>query len=233
MSQPKALYRLQKIDHELDSHRQRLRAVAAALKDDSALQQARADVAALENKLRPKEARVTDLKLEIQTINRQSTQLNDRLYSGTVSNPKELEDIQDKLVELKHRHAALEDEQLETMITVEELADALATARQHLSTVETQWAEQQDRLTQEQRQLKRAVKKLKADRQDALQAITPDNAALYEDLRAKKRRRAVAELEGESCSVCGVGQTTTAVQRVRRKQELVFCSSCGRILVAN
>jgi len=232
MGQTRALYRLQKLDLELESRRARVREITAALEDDRARQQARADVNALEEQLRPQETRAADLTLEIRSVAEQTQQLNARLYGGTVNNPKELEDIQNKIAERQRRHAALEDELLETMIAVEELQEALTTARAHLQNVEQTWAATQETLKAELDRLKNEIRHLKADRQQIEQTISPEYMTLYQNLRARKNGHAVAVLEGESCSICGVEQTTATVQQVRQGLELITCESCGRILIA-
>ncbi len=232
MSQTRTLYRLQKLDLELESRRARVREVTAALEDNRACQEARVQVTALEDRLRPQETRAADLNLEIKAVAEQTKQLNARLYGGTVNNPKELEDIQHKIAERQRRHAALEDALLETLIAVEELQEALNTARAHLQEVEEQWTAAQTMLKAELEQLKSEVRRLKADRQQLEQTISPEYLALYQNLRTRKNGYAVAVLEGDSCSICGVGQTTATVQQVRQGLELITCESCGRILIA-
>ncbi len=232
MSQPKALFRLQKLDLEIDTRRSRLREIAAELEQDQALRAAQADVAAIEEELRPQQTRITDLNLELQTIDRQTKQLTQRLYGGSVSNPKELEDIQNKIAERKRRHANLENALLETMIMVEDLQAALANAEERLHQAEAERADQTQALTDEQQRLKADLKALKAKREPAQQAVDAANLTLYQDLRAQKQGRPVAVLEGAQCSACGVGQTANIVQKVRQDEEIVRCTSCGRVLVA-
>jgi predicted nucleic acid-binding Zn-ribbon protein len=232
MSQTRALYRLQKLDLEIDTRRNRVREVAAALEHDDALHQAQAQAADLENALRPQESHATDLNLEIQMVSEQTAQLTTRLYGGEVGNPKELEDIQNKIAERKRRRAHLEDELLEAMIQIEELQEALAQARQDLHEIETAWGAEQKTLNGELQRLKQELKTLKAERQAALESVTTENLELYETLRIQKRGQAVAVLENSSCSVCRVEQTENIVQKVRQDQQLVMCTSCGRILVA-
>ncbi len=231
MSQSKTLYRLQQLDLELDACRSRIREITAVLEQDNELRKAQQAVNAIQDKLRPAEIHTTDLNLELQTVSTQSADLSKRLYSGKVSNPKELEDIQSKIAERKRRHAHLENELLETMITVEELQESLAKAQEQLSQVETERAALHKTLTGEMRQLKQKLKPLKAERQTTAGQITPENMELYETLRAKKQRIAVAALNGDMCSVCRVGQTSNIVQQVRQDQSLITCTSCGRILV--
>lgn len=232
MGQTRALYRLQKLDLELESRRARVREISAELEDDRARQQARAEVTALEDRLRPQETRTADLSLEIKSVAEQTRQLNARLYGGTVNNPKELEDIQNKIAERQRRHAALEDALLETMIAVEELQEALSAARARLQEAEQAWATAQETLKAELDRLKSEIRKLKADREQIERSVSPEYIALYQNLRARKNGYAIAVLEGDSCSICGVGQTTVTVQQVRQGLELITCESCGRILIA-
>jgi predicted nucleic acid-binding Zn-ribbon protein len=231
MSQTRALYRLQKLDLEIDMRRGRMREINAALEQDQAVRQTQAQVAELENVLRHQETRASDLNLEIQTVTGQTTQLTTRLYGGEVGNPKELEDIQKKIAERKRRRAHLEDELLETMIQVEESQESLAQAQQDLHEVETTWAAEQKKLTGELQRLKQELKTLKADRQAVVEHVTTENLELYKTLRARKNGHAVAVLENSSCSICRVGQTANIVQQVRQNEQLVMCTSCGRILV--
>ena len=232
MSQAQALYRLQKIDQAMDARRTRVREITAQLEEDSVLQAAQAQVEQLQMTLRPAETRVADLNLEIKTVSNQSAGLSDRLYSGKVSNPKELEDIQGKIAELKRRREKLENTLLETMITVDDLQVALETARAHLSDVEAARADGHQALKVERRRLKREFQDLKADREKMLPTLDEDVLELYQELRSKKRGYAVSVLEGEICSACGVGVITTVVERVRRGNEIILCPNCRRILIA-
>jgi predicted nucleic acid-binding Zn-ribbon protein len=232
MSQSRTLHRLQKLDLDIDAGMRRVRELTAALEQDRALRQVQAEVAALQETLRPQQTRAADLNLELQAVADQTTQLSSRLYGGQVSNPKELEDIQNKIAERKRRHASVENELLETMISIEELQTSLAEASNHLHEVQAARAEERQKLTEELRGAKRELKTLKTERQEVAQQVNPETLKLYETLRGSKQGRAVAVLEGDSCSICRVGQTTTIVQQVRQDQELILCPSCGRILVA-
>jgi uncharacterized protein len=232
MTQAKALYRLQRLDLDLDARRSRVQAITALLEQDEALREAEAAVVSVEQSLRPEQTRATDLNLELKTIATQTAQLTDRLYGGTVSNPKELEDIQEKIAERKRRHAKIEDRLLETMIAIDDLQDSRRQAEAHLEHVRATRSSEHDALQDELRQLKVTIKRLKVEREAALEPVAADSLALYQALRPKKQGNVVAVLDGDSCTICGVEQTTTLVQRARQDRELVMCSSCGRILVA-
>ncbi len=232
MSQIRALYRLQKIDLEIDQRRRRIQEISALLEQDEALRAAQAQVTALQETLRPKETRTADLNLELQTVTTQIKQLSERLYSGKVHNPRELEDLGHKLEERQRRREHLEDALLELMLETDELQGELAQANAHLEAVRTSRAEEHQALAEELKQLRAELARLKEERSEAIRAISAENLVLYKSLRARRHGRALAPLNGESCSACGVRQTTQIVQRVRQGQEIVTCASCGRILIA-
>jgi predicted nucleic acid-binding Zn-ribbon protein len=118
------------------------------------------------------------------------------------------------------------------MMTVEDLQSSLTAASQRLSEAESNWAAQKQTLQDEQHRLKVELKALKAEREESAKTIPEEFLTMYQTLRATKQGHAVAILNGEMCSYCRVSQTTTMVQRILRDQELLTCSSCGRILVA-
>lgn len=232
MSQLKMLFRLQKLDLEIETRRSRLREITAALQEDTRLRQVRAKVSAIQDQLRSQETNLTDLTLELQTVDTQTQDFSQRLYSGAVSNPKELEELQKKIAERKRRHITLENDLLETMIAVEDLQATLTEVSASLNQAEAEWKAGTQSLSDEQTRLKTEYKNLKAERDSVVSGIQPDHLELYQKLRAQKQGRAVAVLEGEMCSACRVGQTMNIVQKIRQGDEIVLCASCSRILIA-
>jgi uncharacterized protein len=196
------------------------------------LTQAKAEVESINATLRSQETRATDLNLELKSVVTQTTELDARLYGGKVGNPKELRDIEHKIDELKRHQADLENTLLETMISIEELQASQQMAETHLGEVETEQAGRKENLTGEQIRLKHEIRALKTDREAILPQIGETTVALYQTLRATKQGHAVVLLKGETCSYCRVDQTSNVVQQVRQGKELVYCLSCGRILVA-
>ena len=232
MSQTKAIYRLQQLDLAVQAQRARAHEIKDLIEQDSILRQAQASVDELESALRPKETQVKDLQLEMSSVSQQSKQLGDRLYGGSVANPKELEDIQQKIAERKRRHEQLENTMLELMLEVEQLQSTLDEATDQLEQVKAERASEHKALRAEFKTVKAELTTLKEQRKSAARDVSKDNFAFYKELRDRKQGHAVAELQGDSCAICGVRQTTTDAERVRQNEDIVLCTSCGRILVA-
>ena len=126
MNTAATLYILQQIDTRLDRHEQRLSELDATIGDDSVVRVARAALDSVEAESQAARRAHHLIQEEIDTVNRKITSGEKRLYSGTVTNTKELQDLQDEGVSLKRRIVALEDRQLEAMIAQEDAETAAA-----------------------------------------------------------------------------------------------------------
>ncbi len=92
------------------------------------------------------QTRQSDLNLEQGSVNNEASRTEKRLYSGNVTNPKELADLQQKIEALGRRNAVLEDEILEAMIMIEDAQEEKDAARRQLAEVLSAWEKGQSSL---------------------------------------------------------------------------------------
>lgn len=231
-SQADALYQLQQIDLTIIESRKRLDSIQQELQNDLALTNAQAHVNQAEDALKPLRVKSRDLELELAANAQKAQNSEDRLYSGQVKNPKEMQDIQNEIESLKKRNAQLEDQALELLMSVEEAEQSLSQSQAELAQVQADSNSQHQDLIAEQATLQATVKQNISQRERLLTRITPPNQEIYKALRAKKANRPVSLLTGDSCSTCGVEQTMEIANAARRQEKLIYCENCGRILVA-
>jgi predicted nucleic acid-binding Zn-ribbon protein len=224
------LYHLQDIDRDGDKKRRRLSEVEAALGESQVLHQARRAVEAAQERVRAEAVRQRDLELEVGGLADKIVQEEQRLYSGMVKNPKELEDLQTEVAALKRRRQQLEGNLLEVMIAGEEAESELAQAQSQLDKVQADWSEQQSELISERDALKVALDEIAQAREALLPRIKAGDLASYQSLRKRKSGIAVAELRDGACGACGV-TITPGLEWQLRQGKLVACSNCERILV--
>lgn len=229
--QAHALYHLQTIDLAIASHRRRLDEITEQLADQKAILAARQQIEAADKSLAPWKRRLQDLELEVKSLNTKASNAEARLYSGTVTNPKELQDIQEEIASLKRRRTSMEDQVLEAMIEVESGEESCAEARSQLSEAEASWQAQQADLLQERETRQAELADLDVRRQAALPDVTDQSLKIYKQLARQKHGHAVSPLEGSTCKICGMGQNATSIQQVRQGDALVYCGGCERILV--
>src|SRR5258707_1847009 len=231
--QASLLYPLQTIDLAIAQRQGRLKEIETVLGQSDGVNQAKRGLESAEQALAPWQTRVRNLDLEIKSVAQKAQTTEQTLYSGRISNPKEMSDMQNEIGSLKKRQSQLEDELLEAMLHVEESQKSVADAQFSLKSAQAAWAGSQTDLLAEKQRLEAELTKFKTQRQQAAAGIDKDAPAKYEALRPKKSGQAVALINGDSCSVCGVEQTSQVAQQVRMGNQLVYCASCGRILTTS
>jgi predicted nucleic acid-binding Zn-ribbon protein len=230
MSQALALYHLQQIELAIARGEKRLGEIAGALTDDAEVGAARTVAGAAARAVSPLRAKVRDLELEIQTTTQKAAATEQQLYSGSVKNPKAMQEMQQEIEALKARGAQLDERLLEAMMALEEAESAQTEAEAALTATTQGWQAQHGDLLAEQTDLEAKLAALNVERDDALKAVTPASLKGYNTLKPRRGGQPVALLNGLSCTMCGVEQTTAVVQDVRRGDKLIQCSNCGRIL---
>jgi len=228
MSIVKQLYQLQEVDLELEANEQALRQIAGQLGESQAVVRVRAKLESEQQHLGELERQQHSLEWEIDDIVTKLTTAEKKLYSGTISNPKELTNLQHEVDGLKAKRSQLEDKLLEVMDQVELATASVAAVSDELNTAEAEWHSQQQRLSAEAEQLKATLSDLGHRRQLLSAEIDQQAIEFYQKLR-KQKGEAVARVEQGVCQGCRISLTTTEMQRARGGS-LVQCSSCGRIL---
>lgn len=224
------LYRLQSLDSEIDQANQQLAELVAKLGESETLKKARVVVEGAEKNLRQAQATMQDLDLEVKSLTEKITSQEKKLYSGTVLNAKEAANLQDEVASLKRRHSEREERLLEAMVALEESEADLDNGRAELARIEAEWVTNQDQLKQEQSALESKLKELMERRPTVADAVNEDDLNEYENLRPKKAGRAIVAVNNSVCQGCGMTLSNSRVQRARAGTELMYCSTCGRIL---
>ena len=221
---------LQELDLDLDLLNEQLITAQAGQGPTPDLEAARAALQAGEAGLEERRKVVQDREWDARQGQEQMAPLEANLYSGRVTNPKELAKMQRDLDSLKARQGRRDERLLEAMIAVEEAQDRVRAGSGHLAQVEEAWQANQDRLRREEAALHEKIAALQARRQAQSAAIDPPSLSVYQRLRPTKGGRAVARLVGSICQGCHIALPSGDAARARQSPELVFCINCDRIL---
>jgi predicted nucleic acid-binding Zn-ribbon protein len=230
MSRTQYLYELQQVDIEAENTSRRLHEIAAQLGESGELERARKMVADAQAHLAKCRARMQDLDLEVAGLTEKIKADEQRLYSGRVSNPKELAGLQEEVASLKRRREKKEEDLIEAMVAAEEAEAGLADARAILTQVGETWRAGQGTLVDEQAGLQARLEQLADQRTSLVVAIGPEDLATYERLRQRKGGRAVVIIANSICQGCRMSPPTSQLQQAQMGRDLVFCNNCGRIL---
>ncbi|RMF82292.1 MAG: hypothetical protein D6737_02440 [Chloroflexi bacterium] len=230
MTQIAMLYRLQEIDLKNIQVQKRLQEIDAALGDNAARKKAEEEFMLVQEELKPLQKQARNIEFEIEANAEKSRQTEERLYGGTVRNPKEMQDMQNEIAALKKRNAELDDRLLELMLAIEEVEERLAEKQAQLEQVSQASADEHRQLLEEREQLLLEIETLAAERTKVYENISAENRDIYDTMRKQKNNLPIALLNGSACSVCGVEQSSSILQEARRGQSFVKCNNCGRIL---
>jgi len=222
------LYQLQAIELDIESKEQTLLQSLASLGESKALLEARDRLSAGEQCLGELKKKQHDTEWEIEVIAGKLLSTQETLYSGRITNPKELSGLQHEVESFKNKRNSLEEKALEIMEQVEAATSELAGLRLKLYEVEKNWRQQQQQLSDTIEELKIALSRLKKEQQQALAGIDDETVDCYRKLR-QKRGKAVARMEQGICRGCGISLSTAELQRVKGDR-IIMCNNCGRIL---
>jgi uncharacterized protein len=224
------LYALQEIDSALDACDRKLEQIRAAFGESAEAAEARAAMAEAEVRLRAAQAQARQLETQIGDLQTKIGPVEQKLYSGSVTVPKELQSLQEDLEMLKRQQRGLEDQDLAAMEELEGAGASLTAARERVEQLESEWSSGQGSLHEQEHELEAERQRLAGLREARAARIDQQRLGLYARLRTARRGQAVAKIERGVCLGCRITLPTTIVQRARSGMQVVQCTSCERIL---
>ncbi|HVM28111.1 MAG TPA: C4-type zinc ribbon domain-containing protein [Mycobacteriales bacterium] len=226
---------LQALDSALDrlAHRRR------TLPELAEIERLDAQVAGLRDGIVRAETELSDLQREQDRFEREIDQVRtrkardeERLASGAITNPKQLQDIEHEVATLTRRQSDLEDGELEVMEkveTVQKELDALTGQRdQHLADRAAAEARRDEAFAE----IDAEIARTRAQRDELAPSFPADLLALYEKIRAKEGTGAAAIGQGR-CGGCRLDLMQNEIADVRAAgvDDVLRHEECGRIMV--
>lgn len=228
MSVARQLYRLQEVDQELESSEQTYNRISSQIGESKTVIDTRNRLESERKQLDEATHQQHAVEWEIDGISAKLAKVEEELYSGRTTSPKELTNLQHENDGLKANRGKLEDQALEIMEKVEQALKNVSSLETELKKLESEWQSQQKELSAELKELETAIAGLKDRRESLAAEIDPQIIGVYNELR-RQRGTSVARVEQGICRGCRISLPVTELQRVR-SGDLVRCSSCGRIL---
>jgi predicted nucleic acid-binding Zn-ribbon protein len=228
MSIAQQLYQLQELDLALAANEREQARIEGQLGASQEIAQVKAKLETEQERLGELERQQHAVEWEVEDLTLKLTTTEEKLFGGTIRNPKELTNLQREAEELKTRRTEMEDRVLDIMDQAEATTRSITTLTEKLGSLESDWHLQQEKLFAELEEHKTAHGRLTRERQALVAGIVSETIGVYEQIRSRKGT-AVARVEQGTCRGCQIALTTTELQQARGGS-LVRCGSCGRIL---
>ena len=230
MTSVKLLFSLQEFDLQLDGLDVQISGVELELN-------ARALVGEVESSLgvqvellsEVQEAHKTQ-QIQAEDLRGRATLLEAQLYSGEITNPRDLASLELETGNVKAQIDQKELSLVELAVRADDLRRAVGDLEEQLETSRSEWELRRSELTSQAESLSAEKDALNNRRNEFAASIDQSEMGHYEHLRQSKGGTAVAKVERGLCQACRLSLPTQHLQRVKSGKQTVLCSSCGRML---
>jgi predicted nucleic acid-binding Zn-ribbon protein len=170
---------------------------------------------------------------DVEQVKARRTRDQDRMDRGLVTNPKDLERMQQELGSLSRRIAELEDVELEVMEQLESAEATRAELDERLARIDERIAELVARRDAAAGAATSEAEKLTAERKVTASGVPENLLTLYEKVRAQKGGVGAAALQARRCGGCSLELTAADLGVIAKAptDEVLRCEECNRILV--
>ncbi len=115
-------------------------------------------------------------------------------------------------------------------MALEDTTKALHDAETELQKVLDSKASQNSLLIGEKHKIESEIPRVDAQRQTLIEQLDKEVFASYRALLKSKAGRAVAEVNDDTCSACGVTVPPADIQAAKSPNIISYCKNCGRML---
>ena len=230
MTIAKSLLSLQDTDQALALRRREYRQVEKELNSEGGLPELRDDCE--KTRLRELEAKVETARLEsdLATLKDKVSELETRLYDGSITNVRELTAIETEHSAVRRNLAQVEESIAPAEVAAEHARQQFEDLMKELVEKEKHWTNRFIELRQEKAQKGNEFNKMLELRNAEASEIPDEDLARYHRLFRSNRGVAVVKVERGVCQGCAVRLPVGELTRLRNSDGPIPCS-CGRALL--
>ncbi len=175
----------------------------------------------------------TKAEQDVDQVRQRAARDQQRLDSGVVTSPKDLENLQRELASLAKRQSDLEDIVLEVMERREAAQERAAELAGRVESLEAKTVEAEQRKTEALQAIDAEGFTVAKERETLAATVPGDLLALYDKLRAQQGGVGAARLYQKRCEGCRLELNITELNEMRAAapDTVVRCENCRRILV--
>ncbi len=170
---------------------------------------------------------------EVEHVKARRVRDEERMSSGAITNPKDLESLQHELGALQRRISTLEDEELEVMERLEDAQKRLSSITADLDGIKAELEQVTAVRDSAVEAIDAEAGTATAERERIVAQVPAELLALYDKVRAQYGGLAAAELRARRCEGCRLEINGADLREIAAMpdDEVLRCPECSRILV--
>ena len=227
------LYDLSSTDRKIEHCSASIAEIDLVLNDNGILIQNQENLDKASTILQTQETRRTDSELLFESTKNKADKIEKDLYSGSISNPRELGDMQKELGIIRVQQQRCEDSLLKTLQSVEKTKYVVEKLQASITKIKLRKLEDEKVLTQQKKTLENSSLQLREYRSKLSTSINTQHLGLYETINKSRISDPVVKIERGMCQGCRISLPTGLVQSTKTSKTPVQCPSCSRILVSS
>ncbi|MBW5424345.1 hypothetical protein GKQ77_22710 [Streptomyces sp. BG9H] len=175
----------------------------------------------------------TKAEQDVDQVRQRAARDQQRLDSGAVSSPKDLENLQREIASLAKRQGDLEDVVLEVMERRESAQERVAELTERVSSIQARIDDATARRDAAFEELDGEAATVTKEREVVAGSVPADLLKLYDKLRAQQGGVGAAKLYQRRCEGCRLELNITEVNEVKAASPdtVLRCENCRRILI--
>lgn len=175
----------------------------------------------------------TKAEQDVDQVRQRAARDQQRLDSGAVTSPKDLENLQHEITSLAKRQGDLEDVVLEVMERRESAQERVAELTERVGAVQGKVDDATARRDAAFEEIDGEVASVTKEREVMAGSVPADLLKLYDKLRAQQGGIGAAKLYQRTCQGCRQELSITDINEIRAAapDTVVRCENCRRILV--
>ncbi len=171
-----------------------------------------------------------DRELEVAAEREQLDNLGQKLYSGAITNVKEINTTTKKIENIKDMVNNMEDKMLDIMERMDAQHNKLEEMKAQLNGKADDYRRLHRSYLDNQQEVKQQLDQIPLTRQKLLDKVDPDLWQKYMEMK-KKYDDPLAKVEKGICRGCRVAIPFNDLRLLKQGDDRVFCSLCGRMLM--
>lgn len=223
------LWKLAQIDNAILEIRQRAAALDPGRSHMALIQKLEGELEVKGGEAKRLSAEQTDLELAQRGIDDKLKKIDKTLYGGSVVSPREVENLEKEIAQLKRQREANDEKLLELYDTAPAAKAEADKVQKAIDQAKAALAEHQKGARKLKAELEDAFKARTAERPEAAKHVSPALLQKYEAIRAKHQMGMVAVVKHTSCGGCGTLLPERTLQGAK-DDKVVTCDECHRIL---